>query len=307
MNIQVSETKSEEDTVTRDAKYLELYALIFAFLTEAVNKELMMLSGLDSKYAEIRKYLSSIIDNVSGLELLDVDTFYPLRIKRKNDDELFMMHVDTAASERRYKDILSSPPQFIINRAAPSKYFRTIEMTIADYSQKRQGVYEHITKNGFRLFRAQLPFNIRISLTRNIHLEKIVFSEIFDYATSFLYTHDICDSYDQYEILHLRDMDIKSYSIRWFINDILTMIGGGIESPKHKKRIVRIASLINLVFSPDSNYSGRSALEAYLKSRSPRDYIVKDKLLELINKYRSQMSGADEAEIMSAERILVTF
>lgn len=294
-----------ENIAARDAKYYELYTLIFASLTEAVNRELMIMPGLDKKYTEIREYIIAVINNVPGFELMDSNSFYPLRIARKNDDELFTMQVNDLASERRYKDILSNPVEFIINRGAQTKYFRTIEMTIADYSQKKQGVYEDITKNGFRLFRAQLPFNIRLSLTRNIHVDKIVFVEIFDYATAFLYTHDICDGYDHYDMLHLGDIHIKSYSIRWFINDILTMIGGGVDSPKHSKRIIRIAILINLIFAPGSTYADKSTLVQYLTSRSPRDYIVRDKLLELIDKYKSSAPLADQAALTLAARVLV--
>lgn len=308
------DTKPSEDVAARDVKYYELYNPIFASLTEVVNRELATLIDLDTKYDEIQKYIISLTDDIPGLELLDTDTFYPLRIARKNDDELFMMQVNDAHSERRYKDILSSPTQFAVNRLLHTKYFRTLEMSISDYSQKRQGVYDDITKNGFRLFRAQLPFNIRISLTkihmksgdfnRGVQIDKIVFAEIFDYATSFLYTHDMCDNYDHYELLRIRDMDIKSHSIQWFINNVLTMIGGGIESLKHTKRIVRIAILINLIFTPNSTYVNLPSMIEYLKSRSPRDYIVKDKLLELINKYKSQVSAGDEAILMSAARIL---
>lgn len=294
----------EEDANARDSKYYELYDIIFSSLTEAVNRELATLSDLDTKYDEIRNYIISLTNDIPGLELLDADTFYPLRIMRKNDDELFMMQVNDPLSERRYKDILSSPTQFIINRLLSTKYFRTIEMSIADYSQKRQGVYVDITKNGFRLFRAQLPFNLRVSLTTGVQIDKIVFAEIFDYATSFLYTHDMCDSYDHYEILHIRDMNIKSHSIKWFINDVLTMIDGGVESPKHAKRIVRIATLVNLTIASSSTYINSASLTEYLKSRSPRDYIVRDKLLELIDKYKSQVSAADEVILMMAAHIL---
>jgi hypothetical protein len=299
-----ADNKIPEDERVRDAKYFELYELIFSLLNDLVRDELAQLAGLGDKHRELAKFLVGLFESAPGFAILDNNTFYPIVITRKGNQELFTMNVKDDSSKRRFKEILSSPQEFIIDRAHPTQYFRNIEMSIVDYTGKNQGVYEDITKNGFRLFRAQLSFNIRISLKSGYSIDKIIFAEIFDYATSFMYTHNMCDSYDYYETLDIFGLKIKSYSIQWFIGDIMNMISGGIESPKHIKRMVRIANLLVLVFTTNSNYKNKNLLRTYLISRSPRDFIIKDKLLELIDKYSRYASPAEDEILKAAVNIL---
>jgi hypothetical protein len=270
----------QTDRITEviDRTYISLYIFIsdlwnimYSELTELVNDNILITKG-----NEICTYLTNNIQDIH----FDTKNVYHTRVFNSNDAKYRRsISLFENLDVEKFKILLNGIPTNIINNESSNLDSSVRVVDVEVFSKTMYKNYKWI--NGFDVLRLSLNFRMILNFDK-INLKYNTKSELLDYSLQKIYTiGHILPTYDYITAVfrpngNLQDeTKIDSYSLNYFIDDVIRMC---VEQPrqiKHDKRINRV--LIALMILHNSIFPNE--LYDYLINRSLIGYNVKNYII----------------------------